>query len=195
METVTVKITAKLQPCPENHAATFNVRQIGADTWGAWIYCDRRDCHWVSAMYIADSESAALKKAAVRWNAVMGAYHARAGSGTDLRWAERAAEALNRALCADPQAIMSLVNHRVACNQRLADDATIQVGSLDDAPPWRVGLLGVINGIVGCDANGLGLVMALGDVDDSQCFTRIERFVTRAAWLKESRAIQEKGGE
>jgi hypothetical protein len=53
-------------------------------------------------------------------------------------------DTLNEAYEADAPAINDLIEHRVPCNERLADHPTIQVGG----NPTEVGMLGVINGIV-----------------------------------------------
>jgi rRNA maturation protein Nop10 len=62
--------------------------------------------------------------------------------------AQRIVDVMNRALAEDPQAIASLVNQRVACNDALANDPTIQVGTTDAG--FDLGLLGILNGITGC---------------------------------------------
>jgi len=49
---------------------------------------------------------------------------------------------LNEALEADPKAIQDLVNHRVKCNEKLADHPDIQVNMESE-----VGLLGIVCGI------------------------------------------------
>jgi hypothetical protein len=71
-----------------------------------------------------------------------------------------AAEALQRAFEADPNAMHSLICIRVPCNQAMADDPHVIV----DRPPalvgdfWQVGILGVLNGVL--DAHGLPKVAA-----------------------------------
>lgn len=73
----------------------------------------------------------------------------------------RVVEVLNRALDADADAITDLLEHRVPCNDELAEDPTIQavvdqaamvVG--EPAGPWTVGMLGVLNGICGVHEDG-----------------------------------------
>lgn len=59
---------------------------------------------------------------------------------------------LNRAVWADRDAISALVNHRVPCNEALANDPTIQVGltsfhGIKSDAKNSVGLLGLLNGI------------------------------------------------
>jgi hypothetical protein len=76
-----------------------------------------------------------------------------------------AVDVLNRALLADHDAVLELVNARVPCNLSLAKDPTIQVAADGDAGPYRVGLLGIVNGIFGIDGDGWGPITA--QFDDS----------------------------
>lgn len=55
---------------------------------------------------------------------------------------------LNRILAADPAAVAALVDERVACNEELAGDPTVQVLRGTDGD-YRVGILGIINGLFG----------------------------------------------
>lgn len=59
--------------------------------------------------------------------------------------------ALNRAFAADPTAMYCLTVNRVPCNDALADDPTIVVDKhlVAGTPRWAVGLMGIINGILG----------------------------------------------
>lgn len=70
---------------------------------------------------------------------------------------------LNRALQSDPDAIQNLINHRVKCNTVLAEDPTIQIGLQDDE--YVVGMLGIINGLLGVDENSCGFISAVFDDD------------------------------
>lgn len=72
--------------------------------------------------------------------------------------ADRVAYVLNRALRSDSQAINWLFEYRVQCNDRLVGDPTIQVRSRDNNPT-SVGILGILNGIIG-DASEGALVVA-----------------------------------
>lgn len=74
-------------------------------------------------------------------------------------------------LKADPVAVSGLVGQRVACNETLADHPTCQVGGGDEGP-WRVGLLGVLNGIFG-RVNGPGHIAAV--VEENGRVMRFER--------------------
>jgi hypothetical protein len=67
-------------------------------------------------------------------------------SAISLSIARKAVEVLNEALSLDPAAVNSLMNSKVRCNDALADHPTIVVN--DQSGVTRVGLLGVINGIV-----------------------------------------------
>lgn len=53
-------------------------------------------------------------------------------------------DVLNQAAASDPVATGNLIAQRVKCNTKLADHPTIQV-----SPEQTVGLLGIINGIIG----------------------------------------------
>lgn len=74
-----------------------------------------------------------------------------------------AVETLNRVHAADPTVLPALIDHRVPCNEAVADDTTVQVGQKTPAGPgqtepvWEVGLLGVINGILGVRPGTPGL--------------------------------------
>ena len=59
---------------------------------------------------------------------------------------------LNAAWLCDPKAMHALVEHRVPCNDELADHPTIQV--LDEGRGASVGLLGILNGIAGTNEAG-----------------------------------------
>lgn len=71
-------------------------------------------------------------------------------------------ECLNRAFAYDPDAISALISNKVPCNDILADDKDVVVGSSGGS--YRLSALGLINGIL--KANGLPLVMAI--VDDQE---------------------------
>lgn len=71
-------------------------------------------------------------------------------------------DVLNDLLAADENAISSLVEHRVAANEALADHPTAQVVVCDYGPRIgpSIGLLGVLNAIVGADEDGYGYICA-----------------------------------
>ncbi len=87
---------------------------------------------------------------------------------------KRAIDVLNEALEKDPEAIRRLLNLRVDCNKDLARHPTIQTaiyGGVD-----RIGLLGLLNGILGDSPSGV--IGAKGLMDEgSGRFARITRFV------------------
>lgn len=66
-------------------------------------------------------------------------------------------EVLNRATESDKSAILALVNTRVFCNRKLADDPTIQVRDTLDGT-YLVGVLGILNGLFGVDKSGYGAI-------------------------------------
>ena len=73
----------------------------------------------------------------------------------DEQLAARVIALLNEALSLDSEAVTALVNSRVRCNEGLACHPTIQVGTRDDGSN-TVGLVGVLNGLCGVDADGWG---------------------------------------
>lgn len=62
---------------------------------------------------------------------------------------DHAVEVLNRAFKADPVALSALLNHRVPCNNGVADDPEIQVQMLPGEANATLGVLGLINGVLG----------------------------------------------
>ncbi len=70
---------------------------------------------------------------------------------------------LNRIHTADPSVLPTLLNHRVPCNETLADDPTVQVLESLTNEKYVVGLLGIINGIFGVDERGYGYIAAYYD--------------------------------
>ena len=67
---------------------------------------------------------------------------------------------LNSLLEFDKQAIKSLIDSRVFCNKELQNHPTVQVGGIDGT---QVGLLGILNGMFGCDDKGNGYILAVYD--------------------------------
>lgn len=63
---------------------------------------------------------------------------------------------LNEILELDPECAKALVTKRVKCNKAIADHPTIQVQQSSSLYPAKVGLIGVLNGIFGVRADGLG---------------------------------------
>ena len=64
--------------------------------------------------------------------------------------AREAVRRLNAILECDTDALSRLIETRVPCNGRLADHPTVQVRDVGDG--YRVGLLGILNGLFGDDA-------------------------------------------
>lgn len=79
---------------------------------------------------------------------------------------DRVLEVLNRAVEADPEAMHSLIEHRVYCNDRLAVDPDIQVAVQPDHKQ-TVGLLGLLNGLFG-NQSGWGAIAATFELKCSQ---------------------------
>jgi len=71
---------------------------------------------------------------------------------------------LNSAVIADSKAMHSLIEHRVDCNEILANHPTIQVGRCQPER-YHVGLLGILNGLFGIDETGWGAICAHFHVD------------------------------
>ena len=59
-----------------------------------------------------------------------------------------AAEVLNRARKADPEAVDRLIFFRTPCNQELANDPSIVVGDTADGKNTDVSMVGILNGIL-----------------------------------------------
>ena len=66
---------------------------------------------------------------------------------------------LNETLKLDREAIGFLVEHRVPCNNDLADHPTIEVGCTENGDPL-VAMLGIINGLFGIDEDAHGPIIA-----------------------------------
>jgi hypothetical protein len=78
---------------------------------------------------------------------------------------------LNELVETDPEAMRNLVETRVPCNQALADHPTVQVRS--EEGQCSVGLLGILNGLLGTDTDGWGFICAVyGDDLKLQRFAR-----------------------
>jgi hypothetical protein len=75
-------------------------------------------------------------------------------------------DVLNRAVRADRDAMHNLIEAHVPCNAVLADDPTIQVSGYNEQTGeptpdrFKVGLLGVLNGLFGSDDQGWGCITA-----------------------------------
>lgn len=109
---------------------------------------------------------------------------------------DRAVEVLNRVHEADPTVLPALIAYRVPCNEVVADDPAVVVGvteaerllgrdvhaeargstadTLDAPPRFMVGLLGIVNGILGDRPEDQ--VAAVFD-DDDVTLLRFKRYV------------------
>jgi hypothetical protein len=86
----------------------------------------------------------------------------------------KALQVLNEALQLDPEAVTRLVNLRVECNPGLAAHPTIQVGAYEGIA--KIGVLGLINGVIGDSPTGV--IGAKGRFDHATGqFTRVRAFV------------------
>lgn len=85
-----------------------------------------------------------------------------------LELASAIAEYLNTLIRADAAAMNELFENRVLCNEALVAHPTAQV-TVDS--PYRIGLLGVINGIIGVDAGSWGYLA--GEYDDDGRLTHV----------------------
>ena len=82
-----------------------------------------------------------------------------------LEFARQTVKVLNRALKEDPRAIRNLLTIYVSCGQKLAKDPTVQTVQVSGrGRGYRIGPLGLINGIVGIRKNGYGYVAALYNI-------------------------------
>lgn len=79
--------------------------------------------------------------------------------------ATRIVDFLNELIAIDPTAVALLLLNRVPCNSDLADHPTVQVDALPSGTGYRVGLLGILNGLCGTDNRGLGAVAVEIDKD------------------------------
>lgn len=65
---------------------------------------------------------------------------------------------LNELLKIDQVAVTALFSLRTACNKKLANHETVQVGVINNY--YQVGMIGVLNGLFGIDDNGWGHIAA-----------------------------------
>ena len=87
---------------------------------------------------------------------------------------QRAIEILNGALKRDPEAITKLVNLRVDCNADLVGHPTIQSAEYHGVA--KVGVLGLINGVVGNSPTGV--IGAEGSYNrETGLFIKIKKFL------------------
>lgn len=80
-------------------------------------------------------------------------------------------ELFNELIEIDNPAFGALVANRVPCNEELANHPTVQVGVQNGG--YRVGLIGIVNGMFGVDENGYGPIAL--NFEDSN-LVKVERF-------------------
>ncbi len=91
---------------------------------------------------------------------------------------DQVVELLNAALALDDVAITNLLQTRVACNKKLAEHQTIQVGLQPHSEKeYEVGILGLINGMFGIDEESWGAIAA--ELDPAG---HVHRFLVREPW-------------
>jgi hypothetical protein len=85
----------------------------------------------------------------------------------DIFVATQAVNILNEAMRSDPRAIRALFTvHREPCNEKLAKHSTIQIRQDGDSL-YSIGVLGLVNGLLGVDESGNGPICALIEDDGS----------------------------
>lgn len=75
---------------------------------------------------------------------------------------------LDELLKVDQAAITALFSMRTACNKKLAEHETVQVGGQGNY--YQVGMIGVFNGLFGIDEHGWGHIAANYDNGVITCF-------------------------
>lgn len=87
--------------------------------------------------------------------------------------AKQIVEFLNEIFKIDPAAVISLVETRFACNDKMADHSTVQVA--ESTSGYVVGLLGILNGICGVQENGMGFIAVIYEDDKIVGFKLLTR--------------------
>jgi hypothetical protein len=88
-----------------------------------------------------------------------------------LRLAHETVDYLNELLALSPEAMDALMKHHVDCEAALADHPTVQAVAVQASQPaYVVGVLGIINGLIG-EREGIGYVVA-GFDDETGKLTR-----------------------
>ena len=76
---------------------------------------------------------------------------------------------LNDIMSCDAEALERLIEHREPCNDALAFHPTVQSSGQEGA--YKVGLLGILNGLFGVDSNDWGPIAAAYEVECPTCGT------------------------
>jgi hypothetical protein len=74
-------------------------------------------------------------------------------------------ELLNELNELDASAMRRLIEARHSCNRGVADHPTVQVMSVNKEGPYKVGMLGFLNGLFGVDGSGSGPIQMVTDDD------------------------------
>ena len=72
---------------------------------------------------------------------------------------------LNSLLLIDPEALSQLIDYRVITNETMANHDTVQVLKEEDGS-FKLGLLGILNGLCGIDDDGNGYIYAHINIDN-----------------------------
>lgn len=73
---------------------------------------------------------------------------------------QRIVDLLNELLVLEPSATNNLMLWHARCSEALLAHPTIQVsGGFGDEPRYSVGIMGILNGLVGKDQDGYGCVL------------------------------------
>ena len=74
-----------------------------------------------------------------------------------------AVKLLNDCLELDRDAVDDLISQRIDCNEDLSDHPTVQVRKIGKS--YKVGTLGLLNGLFGIASDGTGAIAAVYDVE------------------------------
>ena len=72
---------------------------------------------------------------------------------------------LNDMVQKDKDCVITLINSRGVCNELIAGHPFIQVLQDDENGPYKIGLLGVLNGLFGIDSEGYGAIVMYIDAE------------------------------
>lgn len=80
---------------------------------------------------------------------------------------KEAIDFLNSLVAKDADAVTTLIEQRVPCNQAMADHPTVQCLLTDNG--GKVGLLGILNGLFGSNDQGWGAIAAVMEFRCPEC--------------------------
>ena len=78
---------------------------------------------------------------------------------------------LNELIARDEDAMTSLVNQRVICNENMAFHPTVQVG-INENKEYIVGMIGILNGLFGINTNKYGYITFVFREDGKLSYAR-----------------------